>query len=325
MAAPRRIAIVTFAQEPQLYAEEKGIVALLRARGIEADAVVWNDPHVNWSRYPHVLLRSTWDYFQHYDDFLAWLGRVEKTANVWNPPSLVRWNLDKMYLRDLERRGVRIVPTEFCEAGTDADLAGIVGSRSWTRAVVKPAVSGGAYRTHLFDATEVARYQPELTAILRSSGALVQPFFPEVEAEGEWSFLFFGGTLSHVVLKVPSKGEYRVQELFGGTFKEADPGPAVLAQAQAVLNALPEAPAYARIDGIRRGADFYLMEAELVEPYLYLSAKQGSLESFVDVIVGSRSSTTGQHPCTGSAVAATMRDEVDSFPRNAQPHPGTKP
>jgi glutathione synthase/RimK-type ligase-like ATP-grasp enzyme len=274
-----RVALATCTAEPKLHREEGELLPLLQGMGVDAEAVIWSDPTVDWASFDAVVLRSTWDYFLRYPEFCAWLAHVESKTRTYNPPSLVRWNSDKMYLRALERRGVRIVPSVFCEQGRPASLARILRESGWDRAVIKPCVSGGAYLTHRVSADAAAEHQAEMDAVLATTGVLVQPFFPEIQTEGEWSFVFFDGALSHTVLKVPLPGDYRVQTQFGGRFTLVRPEWWLLAQVQGVLDALPEPPAYARIDGLLRGRDFYLMEAELIEPYLYLSAAPGSLET----------------------------------------------
>jgi hypothetical protein len=279
-----RVALVTCAAHPALYGEERALVPMLHDRGIAAEAAVWDDKGIDWARFDAVVLRSVWDYFLRYDEFSAWLARVERVSRVWNSPSLVRWNMDKRYLRELDERGVRIVPTVFCEPGVPANLAAIVRERGWEHAVLKPAVSGTAYRTHRVDAACAETHQGELDDILRRSSALVQPFVPEIQTEGEWSLVYFDGAFSHAVLKVPARGDYRVQADFGGAFGLATPPAWMLAQASHVLDALPEAPAYARIDGVRRGEDFLLMEAELVEPYLFMAAAPGATDRYVATV-----------------------------------------
>lgn len=45
------------------------------------------------------------------DGFTARLNRLEAAGGrIWNAPPLVRWNLTKRYLLDLEAEGVPIVP-----------------------------------------------------------------------------------------------------------------------------------------------------------------------------------------------------------------------
>jgi len=51
-----------------------------------------------------------------------------------------------------------------------------------------------------------------------------------------------------------------------------------------VLAALPEAPRYARVDGVRRDREFLLMEVELIEPYLYVAAAPDAAERYVRML-----------------------------------------
>jgi glutathione synthase/RimK-type ligase-like ATP-grasp enzyme len=281
----RRLALATCSAQPELYAEERDIIPMLRAHGVLAEPAVWNDPSVDWGSFDAVVVRSTWDYFQHAPEFFAWLDRLERAkVRLHNSTSLVRWNADKLYLADLARRGVRIVPTVFCEKGTRAPLADVLASKGWEQAVIKPSVSGGAFRTQRVEARDLGDAQSAMDEILASCSALVQPFFPEIATEGEWSLFFFAEELSHAVLKTPTPSDYRIQPQFGGTFARVDPEPSLLEQARAVLAALPERPAYARIDGLRRGKDFYLMEAELIEPYLFLAGTKDAMERYVRLL-----------------------------------------
>ncbi len=282
------LALVTCSLQPTLYAEEGELPSLIRAHGVAVDVVSWDDATVDWARFSAVVVRSTWDYFERYDEFCRWLDQVQAVARVFNPPELMRWNSDKRYLRELAARGVRIVPTVFCEPGEPANLASIVSAHEWSRVVIKPAVSGNAYRTHLLDVSDSAereRGQRLVDDILQSTAVLVQPFFPEIKSEGEYSFFFFEGVLSHAIIKRPVPDDYRVQFGYGGTAVAVDAVP-LYEQARAVLDQLPEPPTYARIDGVRRGADFFLMEAELIEPYLFLStAPRAVTEAYVDLVV----------------------------------------
>ena len=116
----------------------------------------------------------------------AWLDRLERDGvRLYNPVPLVRWNFDKRYLAELEERGIRIVPTRFFEAGARVDLAALVGEAGWGEAILKPAVSGGAHRTRRFGGRGRGRARKrELDDILRTSGALVQPFLDEIARVG---------------------------------------------------------------------------------------------------------------------------------------------
>jgi hypothetical protein len=286
MASTRpRLALVTCDLFPTLYGDEQELPAHFAAAGVDAEPRSWSDPAADWKSYDRVVLRSTWDYFERIDEFTGWLDRLDRErVDLCNPSSLVRWNFDKRYLRELATRGAQLLPTRFIDAGERVDLDELVRERGWSDAILKPAVSGGAYRTHRFAAAGARALQGELDAILGASGALVQPFAPEIAAEGEWSMLFFAGVFSHAVLKTPTGGDFRVQTQFGGVYRAMTAPPSMLAAATAIVAALPTPALYARIDGIRRGDDFLLMEVEAIEPYLFLPHSPGAVDRYIAAV-----------------------------------------
>ena len=280
-----RLALVTCERLPSLYGDEQELPARFAAAGVAAEPVVWSDATVDWTRYALVLIRSTWDYFERIAEFGAWLDRLERDgARVQNPVPLVRWNLDKRYLRELETRGVRIVPTRFFDAGARVDLPSLMRDAGWAEAIVKPAVSGGAWRTHRVRAAEAAAAQRELDDILRGSGALVQPFLDEIAEVGEQSLFFFANRFSHAVMKTPARGDFRVQAQYGGTHRAIAPAPDTLRAAERILELLPTATLYARIDGVERAGRFELMEVEVIEPYLFFPGSDGAVERYVAAV-----------------------------------------
>ena len=116
---------------------------------------VWSFRH-SWDRWivawmapgALVVLRSTWDYAGRVDEFRAWLDRLDADgAAVRNPTDLVRWNLHKSYLLDLERRGVPVVPTRLVERGAAVALGDVAAEAGWDDVVVKPAVAATARLT----------------------------------------------------------------------------------------------------------------------------------------------------------------------------------
>ena len=105
---------------------------------------------------------------------------------------------------------------------------------------------------------------------------MIQAFLPSVVEEGEYSFLYFGGSFSHALIKRPKKGDYRIQSLYGGTEETYSPIKQERASARSVLNALSFTPLYARVDLLRgRDGKLKLIELEMLEPYLYLAHAEG--------------------------------------------------
>lgn len=97
-----RIALVTYAQLPDLDADDAPLLDALTETGAHAQAVVWDDGDVDWASFDLVVVRNTWDYMDRLEEFLAWAERVSQVSTLANPVEVLRWNTDKAYLRDLE-------------------------------------------------------------------------------------------------------------------------------------------------------------------------------------------------------------------------------
>jgi glutathione synthase/RimK-type ligase-like ATP-grasp enzyme len=280
------IAFVTYSQAPDLTADDRLAAEELRRRGVEVEAVIWNDPGVLWSRYDRVVIRSCWDYFEHVEEFFAWLDRMERERiPLWNPIQLVRYNLDKAYLGDLAATGLPVIPTAGLKRGAAVDLAGLLDERGWTDVVIKPSISGGAFRTRRISRDEAAATQAELDELLAATGALIQPFLADIQTAGEWSLIFLGGEYSHAALKRPRAGDFRVQQHLGGSAEAARPTPALIEQARAVVASISGPWIYGRVDGVEIDGVFLLMELELAEPSLFLGTDPQAPARFAEAIL----------------------------------------
>lgn len=252
----------------------------LRERGCEPLPVAWDDPGVEWGGFDLCLVRSTWDYHDKHREFLDWARRVEAAAGMQNPADLIAWNIDKTYLRELAAAGVPIVPTVWVDRGSDADLEEVLAQRGWDEAVVKPAVDLGARNLHRVRAGESS---PALQLTLQRSGAMVQPFLPSLESEGELSLIYVDGEMTHAVRKRAAAGDFRVQTIWGGTVERVEPGAEAVRLGGQVLAQLEETPLYARIDIVTGpNCNPCLMELELIEPNLYLTHHPPAAEALAD-------------------------------------------
>lgn len=234
--------------------------------GLELVELDWRAPISAFAGLPLVLLGTVWDY---QDSEAAFLERLEELAAlgiaVCNPASMVRWNIDKAYLRDLAAAGVATIPTLWPDDPTGADIAAAFDHFGCDNLVMKRRVGAGAEGQ-----LRLTRAAAPPADWRYGHRAMVQPFMPSIIEQGETSFLFVDGAFSHAVRKVAAAGDYRIQSIYGGTEVEAELSPADIAAAQAVVAAIPgEVPLYARIDMIRHQGALAVMEAELIEPYLY--------------------------------------------------------
>jgi glutathione synthase/RimK-type ligase-like ATP-grasp enzyme len=266
----RRAGLVTYHREPTLTEDDRPLISALAEQGLEGVAVRWDDRGADWSAYSALVIRSCWDYHVRHDEFVQWLDELDRAGvPVFNPVALVRWNMDKRYLRELQQRGIAIPETQWLERGSTRSLAQLLRDAGWTDAIVKPAVSASATDTWRASTTSVASDEARFRELTARAAVLVQRYVAEIETRGEWSLVFIDGRLSHAGLKRPRSGDFRVQKEHGGTSTPAEPPPAVADASRAVMDALPHDCFFARIDGVETGAGYVLMEAECIEPDLF--------------------------------------------------------
>ncbi len=266
---------LTMPQSPDRRAdafEHDELIGALRA-GLDGSGIAvtdrdWRAPIGDFADDRLVLIGTAWDYVDAPDAFHAQLGALAAAGKiVCNPPAMLRWNSDKHYLAELERAGAPSIPTLWHDDPDAAAIKAAFDTLGTDRLVVKRRVGAGAIGQHSF-----TRDAPPPDGWHMGAAAMIQPFLPAIVEEGEFSLIYVDGQYSHALIKRAAAGDYRIQSLYGGREERFDPAPEDRARAEAVLALLPfdEAPLYARIDMVR-GADgaLALIEAELIEPYLY--------------------------------------------------------
>ena len=263
------------------------VIDILQQRGIAVKEVSWRAPSVDWDRYDLVVQRSSWDYQQAPDEYLRVLGEIERsTARLENSLEIARWNIRKTYLRELQTAGITIVPTEWLQSPSIADLKQLFELLNLDEVVIKPVIGANAdnaFRLHP-DSPNSCWHEAERAHHGRL--ALAQPFIHSVTSFGEVSLIFFRGQYSHSVLKTPKSGDFRVQEEHGGRIIPYLPDATVIEFARRSLEPIPEATLYARADVvILADGQPAIMELELIEPSLYLSFDADAPGRFADAIV----------------------------------------
>lgn len=272
------ITLVTCRRWPEISASDRLYAEALCRYGVVVQAAPWNGPRAPFTSATAVVLRSNWDYHHELAAFTDWLTWIEQCGvRLFNPAPLVRWNLDKRYLLTLADAGVAIPPTRVVPP-TALAIAQALHETGWKHAVLKPVVGASGHNVRLVEhGTEASA----LADVHPSPGALylVQEFVPEIQS-GELSCVFFDGEFSHAFVRRPPRGEFRVNSQYGGHLLPANPSTAVVQQACAVLERLPEVPLYARVDGVVRDERFLLMELELNEPALALDLDPRAADRF---------------------------------------------
>ena len=265
-----KIALATSRNIPETEVDDRPLQRALQERGAATEWVNW-DADVDWSQYDACLIRTTWDYMERKEEYLRWAQRVALTTQIYHPPGIVKWNLEKTYLRWFAERGFPVLPTEWFTPGEPVNLAERLHERGWRRAFLKPTVGATSRRTHRFsdNRAELARAQEFLDQALQEEGMMLQPYIAEVETEGEMSAIFIDGQLTHGVRKIPVPGDYRVQDNFGAkdefyTFTDSE-----LRLATDIVRACPFDLLYARADFLRTQGQLRMIELEIIEPSLF--------------------------------------------------------
>lgn len=255
--------------------------APLRAAGFTVAPRTWTDPGA-LGAFDLVLPLLAWGYPRAHR---LWVDTVRgwqaDGVRLHNPAPVLIWNSDKTYLGRLAERGVPTVPTLYADRLDPALLEAATERFGTDRLVAKPQVSAGAWQTVLWSPGAPLAGGPE-------GAAMIQPYLPEIESEGEVSLLYFGGRFSHAIAKRPQPGDFRVQPEYDGIITPHAPTAAERNVAETVLGAIDEDLLYARIDLVPGPDGPVLIEVELIEPDLYL----------------------GFDPAGGAGLAAAARERI---------------
>lgn len=266
-----RIAIATCAGYDDLKGDDRLLQEALAERAAYPPPYVWDGEQPDWREFDACLIRSTWDYHDKHQEFLAWTRAVGAETRLLNPPVLVAWNSEKTYLRELAAAGIPTVPTVWVGRDEEVDVEALLAERGWSEAVIKPVVDLGAKNLRRVRATSDAA-SGALAEVQTRGEAMIQPYLPSLESQGELSLICIDGQLTHAVRKQPAPGDFRVQSIWGGSVEPTEPTPEAVAIANQALTHLDEPPLYARVDLVAGlDEDLRLIELELIEPNLYLS------------------------------------------------------
>lgn len=268
--------------QPGSIDEDYELLLYLTAKGLDVRGERWHDETVYWDQYDVVILKSPWGYHEDIDRFRNWLTHLDQLGiKLLNPAEIVRWNSHKRYLQDMINSGLQVIPSLFIEK----EDVGEDDAHSWFDAlgsdklVLKPCISAGAHNTTVLERDSIHHQKDSIHQLLKTASYLVQPFMPEI-SRGEWSFVFFNQQYSHGVLKIPKEGDFRVQFHHGGNTDYRPAERRHIDMANEYVQSFAKNTLYARVDGIIKNGIFYLMELELIEPYLFLNANKKAFENY---------------------------------------------
>ncbi|PIR23674.1 MAG: hypothetical protein COV44_01765 [Deltaproteobacteria bacterium CG11_big_fil_rev_8_21_14_0_20_45_16] len=264
------ITILTSEQFDEPHSDDIFLIRALKEEGLRVDLKPWEglDPIAHDTG--AYIFRTTWGYFTRIKEFKLFLRKLsESRKSVWNPISIVKWNLHKKYLLELRGKSLPVVPTEITSVSNHLNLHHLCEKFGSEILVIKPCVGASGYLTFQFSNKTGFGEHEKSFAELIGHEVLIQPFIESIGTEGEYSFIFIDGLFTHCVLKQPAASEFRVQADHGGTALKVPAPPKGLQVAQQILQTLEEEILYARVDLVRHHSNWLLMELELIEPQLW--------------------------------------------------------
>jgi len=263
----RRIAIATsLGDDVNLDPDAELLLDALRVVGIEGTMCVWDDRSIAWNDFELTVIRSTWDYTRDRAGFLEWARGIER---LLNPYPIIEYSTDKHYLRDLERRSHRVVPSTFCDVGEEPEFPD-------GAFVVKPTVGAGSIDADRYTRGDLGRARAHVER-LHANGrdAMIQPYVASIDDEGERALVFIDGRFSHAMTKgamLNTVADERDALFRREQMSVATPEPDAVAFAEALLSEeLFRGILYGRVDLVKMADGWAVMELELVEPSLFLA------------------------------------------------------
>jgi|WetSurMetagenome_2_1015567.scaffolds.fasta_scaffold01204_8 glutathione synthase/RimK-type ligase-like ATP-grasp enzyme len=280
----KKAALLSMNSLKNFYTYDKLLIEPMSKLGWDAEEISWRNEDVDWNDYAAVIVRSTWDYQNDSEKFLNVLVSINNSsAHLENDLELMKWNMNKNYLFDLEKKGVRIVNTIWETSFNPNNAYDYFNKLSSEEIIIKPNISANADNTFRLSKEKLIENMQKLEQVFAQRDFMVQPFMQNIVDEGEYSLFYFNGVFSHAVLKKPKENDFRVQEEHGGIFKSIDPTEQQKSIAEKIVNKLPVIPLYARTDLVRtKENDFALIELELIEPSLYFNMDSLSPERFAN-------------------------------------------
>jgi len=277
-----KVAFLSTDNLENFFTYDKLLFEPMKKIGWMAEEISWKNEEVNWNDYNSVIVRSTWDYQNDSEKFLNVLEKINNSsAYLENNLDLMRWNMNKNYLYDLENKGIRIVETIWEKSFNPNTAFQYFDKLKSDEIIIKPNISANADNTFRLTREKLIEKLHDLEKIFADREFMVQPFMQNIVDEGEYSLFFFNGEFSHCVLKRPKEKDFRVQEEHGGKFKSVVPSEQQKTIGKNIIDKLAVLPLYGRTDLVRTvDNDFALMELELIEPSLYFNMDSESPTRF---------------------------------------------
>ena len=190
----KRCAFLSMDSLEDFFSSDTMLFEPLKNVGWLVEEVSWRKTDVDWNVYDVVVIRSTWDYQDDAEGFMACLQRIEaSSAQLQNSLNIVRWNISKKYLKELQNQGINIVPTLWFDSFSLPEIQAGFSHFDTPELVIKPLVSANADHTYRLTPENLKQQAQKLDTIFATREFMVQPFLTGIVDEGEYSLFYFAG------------------------------------------------------------------------------------------------------------------------------------
>ena len=270
----------------QVLSEDKLLKKELELLGLNVIIKDWKSKKFDWTKAEYAIFRSTWDYFDNFKLFSNWLEKNKHEIKFINSLEIIKWNLDKVYLLELQEKGINIAPTILIKKNQPTTLKKLFEDTGWQEAVLKPTVSGAARHTYRINRNSYNDYEEIFKGLICNEDFLFQEFIKNIISKGELSLIVIGGKYTHAVKKTAKKGDFRVQDDHGGKVEVYHARDKEIEFAEQCINLCLEMPLYARVDiAYDNNNELSLVELELIEPELWFRNNKKSAKLLAEEIL----------------------------------------
>ncbi len=272
---------------PEMMPYDQEVITLLAKKEIAVTTLFWEEvaeKKHSLEPYDLVLVRTIWNYYKSIPLFYQLLEILENSiVPIFNPTDILRWNMDKRYLQELQKEGFDIIPSLFVYDGDNKNVFESAVGKGWKKIVLKPMISAGSYHTFVIDAGDKQRFSALVKRHYQNRPFILQEFLPEI-AQGEISTIRFHNGYTYSATKIPKAGDYRVQFDYGGKYHLRKVDSTIRIVADRISKRLNNKVIYQRVDGLWREGKFLIMEVELIEPDLYLNLSKEAMHRWIENI-----------------------------------------
>jgi glutathione synthase/RimK-type ligase-like ATP-grasp enzyme len=284
-----KICFLTLKNREKFIIDDAIVINELKTKQILVDEIPWSEyQNIDWKQYALVIIRTTWDYYNVPKEFLLALRFISNQTRLVNSYNLIEWNINKIYLKDLDEAKIATIPTVFGNSLDQNSLERLLEIHSGKNLVLKPQISGNSFNTFFINQNQVTLKQKEkIIETFKQKEYMAQPLISSIQQEGEYSMFYFGGKFSHSIIKKPSNGDYRVQESYGASIEENLNSLDELKEVSRKIvyfleTKFGEIPFQLRLDFVRLDdGRLAVMEVEAIEPSLYFRISKSAAKCFV--------------------------------------------